>query len=116
YLNFGPSRALWAYYADAIMILNIPKTEKNIRNETQRNIFLQTWKTYTGNHPNNQNPIEIKNMLETTKKYGTQLEVLMTTKDITRQLPIWYHAQAERRIRHLINTQHSKCLFKTHHI
>ncbi|KAF8223049.1 hypothetical protein L208DRAFT_1319029, partial [Tricholoma matsutake] len=34
YLNFGPSRALWAYYADAIMILNIPKTEKNIRNET----------------------------------------------------------------------------------
>ena len=34
YLNLGPSHALWAYFADAIIAMNTPKTEKNINPET----------------------------------------------------------------------------------
>jgi len=60
YLNLGPSHVPWADYADAIMMMNIPKTEKNIKPEMPKNIFLQTWKTYTGSHTNNKNPTEIK--------------------------------------------------------
>ena len=59
---------------------------------------MQTWKTYTGNHPNNKNPIEIKNMIDTAKKYGTRMEILMTTQEVAKQLPIWYHAQADWKI------------------
>ena len=70
YLNLEPSWALWADYADAIMAMNIPKTEKNIKPEMRKNIFLQTWKTYTGSHRNNKNPTDLKNLIDATKKFG----------------------------------------------
>jgi len=98
YLNLGPLCVPWADYADAIMMMNIPITEKNIKPEMQKNIFLQTWKTYTRSHTSNKNPTEIKNMIDSAKKYGLWMEVHTTTKDTARQLPIWYHAQANRRI------------------
>jgi hypothetical protein len=66
------------------MTINTPKTEKNIKPEIQKNIFLQTWKTYTRSHPNNKNLTEIKNMIDAAKKYGLQMEVHATTKDTVR--------------------------------
>ncbi|KAF8220178.1 hypothetical protein L208DRAFT_1159287, partial [Tricholoma matsutake] len=116
YLNLDSSHTPWAEYADAIMMMNIPKTEKNIKPEMRTNILLQTWKTYTGSHPNNKNPTEIKNMMDSAKKYGLQMEAHTNTKDTTRQLPIWYHAQADRRIRRLATHQSSKCLLRKHKI
>jgi hypothetical protein len=98
------------------MTMNIPKTEKNIKQMTRKNIFLQTWKTYTGSHLNNKNPTEIKNMIDAAKKYGLRMEVHATTKKTARQLVIWYHAQANRKIRRLAASQTSKCLLKTHNI
>lgn len=88
YINFGPSCAQWTHYADAIIKMNTPKIEQNMRPETRKYIFLQTWKTYTGNHANNKNPIGIKNMIDTARKYGTRTKVLATTQDVAGQLPI----------------------------
>ena len=34
YLNFGPTCALWTYYANAIIKMNTSKIEQNIRHET----------------------------------------------------------------------------------
>ena len=98
YLNFSPSHALWTHYADTIIAMNIPKTEKHINPKLQKNVLLQTWKTYTRSHWNNKNPIDLKNMLDIAKKYRTQMEVLTTTQEVMRQLPIWFHAQANGRI------------------
>ena len=82
----------------------------------RKNIFLQTWRTYTGGHANNKNPAEIKNMLNTAKKYGTQMEILTTTQEVAKQLPIWYHAQADKKIHQLAASCNSKCLLETHQV
>jgi len=116
YLNFGPSRALWTYYADALIKLNTPKKEQNVRPEIRKNIFLQTWKTYTGNHSNNKNPTEIKYLIETAKKYGVRMEVLATTKEVMRQLPMWHHSQADPRIQQLTASHRTKCFLNKHRV
>ena len=116
YLNLEPSQALWADYADAILAMNTPKTEKNVKPEMWKNIFLQTWKSYTGSHWNNKNPTDLKNLIDTAKKFGLQMEVHTTDIETARLVPIWIHAQADRKNRQIALSQTSKCLLRTHSI
>lgn len=55
-------------------------------------------------------------MMDAAKKYGTRMEILTTTKEVVKQLPIWYHAQADRKIHQLIASHNSKYLLKIHNI
>ena len=65
---------------------------------------------------NNKNPLEIRSMLDTAKKYGAWMEILTTTQEVARQLPIWYHAQADKNIHQLTAIHKSKCLLEIHHM
>ncbi|TFY69397.1 hypothetical protein EVJ58_g437 [Rhodofomes roseus] len=111
YLDFGPDRPLWALVADRILARLVPKTEEKIPPTLRQNVFLQSWKVKISAAP-----ARLRKLLETAKKFGIRKEGLAFERSILRSMPIWYHSEAESRLRRLQHSKASKCLQENHHV
>ncbi|THU82375.1 hypothetical protein K435DRAFT_584528, partial [Dendrothele bispora CBS 962.96] len=111
YLSFGPDRPLWAVFADALLAQKVPGSESAVDPLLRINTFLQSWNTYR----NNKQIPELKELLDTAQKYNLRIEGIAFSKEMVRKMPVWYHVEADPKIRLMIHTLASKCL-KTKHI
>ncbi|KAL0956717.1 hypothetical protein HGRIS_002839 [Hohenbuehelia grisea] len=114
YLKLSPEHATWAYFVDELFALNVPKSDKNVPWETRMNPMLQTWKTHRGNQ--SETPKYIRELLKTATKHNVRLEGLYFSKEVLQQMPIWYHKEADARIRLLNHSKAAKCLRENHRI
>lgn len=112
YLNLGPDRALWAFVADATMAAKTPISENNVNEKVRMNPLLQSWKTSTGNGKNI-SP-DIRNLISTSETLKVRPEGLAFSREILRQMPIWYHREADKKIRSLNHAATSDCLRDKH--
>jgi exonuclease III len=110
YLSFGPSRPTWALVADALMAAKVPVSERNVEVGMRKNIFLQSWKTYSGSRA----PKCLQNLLQTSKKFGVRPEGLLFSREILKLMPIWLHREADKRLRRVNCQDASKCLRTKH--
>ncbi|KAE9383915.1 hypothetical protein BT96DRAFT_843115, partial [Gymnopus androsaceus JB14] len=77
------------------------------------NIFLQSWKTYL----KGQSQItELKQLTSTAKKYGLRIKGIAFSRNILWTMPIWYHKEANQKIRTMNHTTASICLRSKHGI
>ena len=110
YLNFSKERPTWAAVADALIAFYTPQSESKIPHNLKMNIFLQSWQTC-----NTKLPDDLKYMLKVANKYKVQLEGRAFSRDIIRQMPIWYHSES-RDIRKMYHSRESECLRENHHV
>ncbi|TBU61898.1 hypothetical protein BD310DRAFT_776819, partial [Dichomitus squalens] len=90
FLNFGPERPAWAFFAEDIMRRHVPLTCRVRDIKTRCNPLLQAWS------PNLRAlPPAVKSLLVSAKKYGVRMEGLAIDRDILRELPMWHHAHAD---------------------
>ncbi|THU75953.1 hypothetical protein K435DRAFT_595190, partial [Dendrothele bispora CBS 962.96] len=80
----------------------------------RKNIFLQSWKTYTSS--SKQRIPELKLLTDVASKYNLRIEGVAFSREILRQMPIWYHNQANPRTRYLNSSDASECLRCQHNI
>ncbi|THU95796.1 hypothetical protein K435DRAFT_665580, partial [Dendrothele bispora CBS 962.96] len=109
YLSFGPNRPLWAVFADALLAQKTPSSE-NTDPSLRTNTFLQSWNTYR----NNKQIPELKELLDTAKKYNLRIEGIAFSREIVRKMPIWNHKEADQKIRLMNHNLASKCLQTKH--
>ena len=114
YLNLGPERAAWTYFADAIIGTDIPKSQ-NICEDPESRVMpiLQTWETRTRGSTL---PEDLKQMLKLAKEYNVQISALSPSRVAREDLPIWYHIQSDPSARKLYKTKTAKCLRKHHKV
>ncbi|KAJ8089863.1 hypothetical protein PM082_018440 [Marasmius tenuissimus] len=55
-------------------------------------------------------------MTKTAQKYGVRMEGISFSRETIRNIPIWYHGEAEKRIRRIANSQASQCLRCDHNV
>ncbi|KAJ7054001.1 hypothetical protein C8F01DRAFT_920621, partial [Mycena amicta] len=55
-------------------------------------------------------------LLTTMKAFGVRLEGIAFPKEAMRQMPIWYHGEANEGIRKLNNSEASRCLLTNHQV
>ncbi|KAL1661067.1 hypothetical protein GGF50DRAFT_20505, partial [Schizophyllum commune] len=99
YLNFGGERPLWAYLVDALLAAPdyIPSNTIPREPELRINPFLQTWKNLEkGVQTKRKMPQFLKALLETAKEHGVRLEGLAFSREILRNMPMWYHKHADK--------------------
>ncbi|KAK0476994.1 hypothetical protein IW261DRAFT_1338942, partial [Armillaria novae-zelandiae] len=111
YLRFGPDHPTWAIAADAIIAHHSPATEENVDPNLKVNVFLQTWKTSAAKLPDN-----LKTLMKVAKKYNVCMDRLAISKDITRQIPIWFHTKSTASRRLFNNGEQVKCLKLRHKV
>ncbi|KAJ3978667.1 hypothetical protein F5890DRAFT_1393221, partial [Lentinula detonsa] len=109
YLSFQPT---WTKVVDALFALNVPNSERKVDPAVRVNIFLQSWQTYQNK---NQIP-RLKTLTDTAKKYGLRIEGIAFSRVILRNMPIWYHREADPLIRSMNSTKASVCLRTKHKI
>ncbi|KAI0742776.1 hypothetical protein C8Q80DRAFT_1066416, partial [Daedaleopsis nitida] len=111
YLDFGPSRPLWALVADDILARLTPKECAAKFADVRLNPFLQDWKPMASKLPP-----ELKAIVQAAKTHGLRAEGLAFSRDILRQMPMWYHVHADRRrIRTLAATSRASACLRTNH-
>ncbi len=76
-------------------------------------MFLQTWRAKLSG-TSNSCPRELKFMVPTALKHGTRLEALKLTQEALRDMPIWFHARENARLRKAATSSASSCLRKKH--
>ncbi|KAF8059613.1 hypothetical protein FPV67DRAFT_1373029, partial [Lyophyllum atratum] len=112
YLDLGPNRPLWASVADALFALKTPLSEGKVDPKVRLNIFLQSWKSRatekSGICP------DLLQLLTTARKYGVRPEGIAFSKDIVQQRPIWYHSDADPKIRRHAHGRTAVCLRDKH--
>ncbi|KAJ3709506.1 hypothetical protein DFJ43DRAFT_1135264 [Lentinula guzmanii] len=96
--------------ADALIALHTPESERGIEESIKVNIFLQSWKTKRRDLPK-----DLQNLLKVSAKYGVRLEGLAFSRDILREMPIWYHIESNP-IRNLNRGKESSCLKENHRV
>ncbi|KAJ8087270.1 hypothetical protein PM082_006100 [Marasmius tenuissimus] len=55
-------------------------------------------------------------MTTTAQKYGIRMEGISFSRESIRSIPIWYHGEADKRIRLIANSQASQCLRNDHQV
>ena len=112
YLNMGPDRATWTFFADAIIGSDIPKSH-SIDNDPESRIMpiLQTWETKSRGSTL---PEDLKQMLKLAKEYNVRVSARNPSKQAREDLPIWYHVHSDQSARKLYKTKTAKCLRKKH--
>jgi hypothetical protein len=115
YLNFGADCPLWAVVMDAIFAKHVPQKEAKLSEpRVRQNLFLQSWLTSEGHQ--SRLPKRLKLMVKTAKKYGLRLDALALTKDAAREMPIWFHVEADKAIRYKNKQKASCCLCNIHKV
>ncbi len=92
YLDLSEARPIWAYVADDILAKHVPKDVRLREADLRVNPFLQNWKPKTRGLPP-----ELEGIMTVAKKYGLRLEGLAFSRDILNSMPMWGHAQADRK-------------------
>ncbi len=111
YLNFD-HRPKWALLCDTILAKRHLQRERGISDAIKRNVFLQSWSANQGHA--DPLPRDIKELLRTAKEYGLQLDQLVVLPETAREMPIWYHIEADDRIRRIVTSRASTCLRDNH--
>ena len=114
YLNLGPDRATWTFFADAMISSDIPKSH-SIDNDPESRVMpvLQTWA------PKSRGsilPDDLKQMLKLARDYNVSVTAKNPSKEARENLPIWYHVHSSQSARKLYKTKTAKCLRKKHNI
>ncbi|KAF8869203.1 hypothetical protein CPB85DRAFT_1241644, partial [Mucidula mucida] len=111
YLDFGPNHPTWAAAVDAIVAHHMPASEENVDLTQRMIVFLQSWKA-----SNTKLPDDIKRMFQTAMKYNVTLDGLALSREILREMPIWYHIKSKG-MRGLFNRGvQVKCLKMRHEV
>ena len=110
YLNFSDKRPTWATVADALIAFYAPQGQGKIPQKLKINIFLQSWQTCTTKLPD-----DLRYMLKVANKYKVQLEGRAFSRNIIRQMPIWYHSESQD-IRKMVHSHESECLRESHDV
>jgi hypothetical protein len=112
YLNFGNTRATWAYFADDLYQRAINKAgEKKLAKNLRLNPFLQNWELVGQKVPEYLNEI-----IKLGKKYEIKVEALNPTHELCRKMPAWYHIGADPNKHQMNNVGWSKCLQENHEV
>ncbi|KAJ7583850.1 hypothetical protein C8J56DRAFT_723422, partial [Mycena floridula] len=111
YLNLGENRATWAYFADAIIARHANSgAMKAKKNEDMKiNMFLQSWKATNMSG-------DLGKMVQAAKDLGVRLEGIAISRETMEQMPIWFHKEADPKIRRLNHSKESQCLRKEHKV
>ena len=110
YLNFSPTRPTWAAVTDLLVNATAPP---NVSPLARINTYTQSW------HPPTRGPRttylndDIMRMINTAKKYKTNLAALRIAPNISAQLPAWFHINTRPRPMTGIPTN---CLLKKHKV
>jgi ribonuclease HI/exonuclease III len=113
YLNLGEGRPLWAKVADALFAKHITKKEAKLSEpRVRQNIFLQSWSTSEGSQ--SKLPKRLKLLVKVAKKYGVRLDSIAMSKEAVREMPIWFHLEADKAIRYKNKQKASRCLRDSH--
>jgi exonuclease III len=110
YLNFSPSRPTWAVVTDLLLNASAPP---NVSPLGRLNTYMQSWNPPTKGPRSAYLNQDIARMINTAKRYKTNLAALRIAPEISNRLPAWYHVNAKPRP--LTNIP-SKCLLKNHNI
>lgn len=94
YLNLGPDRATWTFFADVIISTDIPKSH-TIDNDPESRIMpvLQTWTPESGGSTL---PDDLKQMLKLARDYNVSVMAKNPSKEARENLPIWYHVHSDQ--------------------
>ncbi|KAJ7161823.1 hypothetical protein C8R43DRAFT_867293, partial [Mycena crocata] len=111
YLNFGPDRSLWTKFADSLFAIKVPKDESSDIT-VRENTFLQSWSTRTGFQTKILS--DLRDLKTAEKDFDVRMECLAASREIIRDMPIWYHKHADPRIRRLNHAATSVCLRDNH--
>lgn len=109
YLDLSANRPRWAYIADRIMAFHAPNTDQCVDPALRINMFIQRWGTSS-----QKLPPDLKRMVDVSKKYGLEVDMLAPSRSIARRMPIWYHIFSSGS-RSLFNSGPSTCLKNIHH-
>ncbi|KAJ7242265.1 hypothetical protein C8J57DRAFT_1084486, partial [Mycena rebaudengoi] len=114
YLSFGDDRPLWAFVADELYARNIRGEDDFVEEGMRRNMYLQSWRTNTRN---GKLPKDLLEMDKMALKHGVSMDGLAISRDIQRDMPVWYHrkSRASRRI-FSPDTLVNSCLQKNHKV
>ncbi|KAF9018688.1 hypothetical protein BDZ89DRAFT_910079, partial [Hymenopellis radicata] len=102
-------RPTWVYFANDILARATLSAERNVPLEVKLNIFLQSFNTKIQDLPT-----DLVKILEVAKETGVRPEGLAFSREAIRQRPIWYHGEADPRIRLLNHSAASRCLRENH--
>ncbi|KAH7873057.1 uncharacterized protein C8R40DRAFT_1051189, partial [Lentinula edodes] len=87
------------------------QVEQNVDQRVKTNFFTQSWNIKKGALPDS-----LQRLLKTAQTFGLRLEGRNISKEIRRSRPIWYHNNADSRIRLLNNSRASECLRSMHNL
>ncbi|KAH6916525.1 hypothetical protein BKA70DRAFT_1092987 [Coprinopsis sp. MPI-PUGE-AT-0042] len=115
YLMMGPKRPKWAYTADRLLALNIPRKHRVLEPGSSMNMFLQSWEATTRGD-RSRAPKTIREMVKTAKKYGVKFvpgEMDNNTRD---SMPLWFHIGFDESKKRNQNSKTAVCLRTMHEI
>ena len=112
YLSLGEDRPMWALAADVLMSKSASKDAGAIRATAQINTFLQSWSPSV--HKASKLPEYLKRMLATAKECNVSFAAIKLDSRMKKQLPVWYHLGATKKLRRINNTRTGDCLRNNH--
>ncbi|KAI6139649.1 hypothetical protein BKA82DRAFT_3988157, partial [Pisolithus tinctorius] len=104
-------RPSWAYVADAILANNVTK-KPTTEHKSCISWALQNW--HESARKDAQIPIQLKEIINTARKYNIGLDGRQLSLETLNQLPIWNHLAATNN--YLWNKKSSKCLRNNHNV
>ena len=112
YLNLGEDRATWAYFADAIIGTDIPRSQ-NVDEDPESRLMpiLQTWETRARSSTL---PIDLQTMLKLARDYNVRIEAANPSTRVKEDMPLWYHTKSTPSARRMYKLKPAKCLRRNH--
>ncbi|KAJ7235978.1 hypothetical protein C8J57DRAFT_1088557, partial [Mycena rebaudengoi] len=111
YLTFGKKRPMWAFVTDEIMSVKALGSAHNVEKTLRSCPYLQSWRPKLEDLSD-----DLKRMIKTGEKYDLQMEALAVSREIQRDMPIWYHAKSTAQ-RGIFNRGPAvECLRKKHKV
>jgi ribonuclease HI len=108
YLDFSPSRPMWAKITDLILNASAPPRTSHI---ARLNTFLQTWDAPTKGPRATLLNDQILRMLRVARKYNVNLAAIRLAPRLQAMIPAWYHPYADNLP---ITTRPARCLLRSH--
>lgn len=110
YLNFSPTRPVWATVTNTIINAAAPPA---ISKKARSNMYLQFWNAPTKGPRAGLLNKDIIRMMKATKKHDINLAAIRISPHLSTQLPAWYHIFSSKCS--LANAP-SNCLLHQHHV
>ncbi|KAF9488814.1 hypothetical protein BDN71DRAFT_1435849 [Pleurotus eryngii] len=95
YLKTNKEHLQWAYFADEIMVINVPKSEEGVSLNLRINPLMQSWCTTTRKDGKG-NPKFLQDMMGAIKRYNVRLEAITLTWEALQEMPICWKTHKKR--------------------